>query len=85
MISLNCMKLTPIRVECYAGAKADETPRRFRLEERTLEITEVLDRCGAVVMRRYKIPERLQLDQHFAWAIMLLYGDSTSNSKRAGA
>lgn len=38
------MKLTPIQVECYAGAKADETPRRFRLEERVVEIGEVLDR-----------------------------------------
>ena len=38
------MKLVPIRVECYAGAKADETPRRFTLEERTVEVGEVLDR-----------------------------------------
>ncbi|SPE60207.1 conserved hypothetical protein [Verrucomicrobia bacterium] len=37
------MKLTPIKVECYAGAKGDETPRRFTLEERTLEVAEVLD------------------------------------------
>ncbi len=38
------MKLTAIEVECYAGAKADETPRRFTLEGRTVEIDEVLDR-----------------------------------------
>jgi len=38
------MKLVPIRVECYAGAKADETPRRFTMEERTVEVGEVLDR-----------------------------------------
>jgi len=38
------MKLTPIQVECYAGAKADETPRRFIQEARTLEVAEVLDR-----------------------------------------
>jgi len=38
------MKLVPIQVECYAGAKADETPRRFTLEERTVEVGEVLDR-----------------------------------------
>ena len=38
------MKLTPIRVECYAGAKADETPRRFSWEGQTLEVGEVLDR-----------------------------------------
>jgi hypothetical protein len=38
------MQLIPIKVECYAGAKADETPRRFLWEERWLEIEEVLDR-----------------------------------------
>ncbi len=37
------MRLTQIKVECYAGAKADETPRRFDLEGRTIEVDEVLD------------------------------------------
>jgi hypothetical protein len=38
------MTLIPIKVECYAGAKADETLRRFLWEERLIEIGEVLDR-----------------------------------------
>jgi hypothetical protein len=38
------MKLSPIPVECYAGAKADETPRRFIWQGRTLEVGGVLDR-----------------------------------------
>jgi hypothetical protein len=38
------MRLTPIEVECYAGAKADETPRRFSFESRRIEVGEVLDR-----------------------------------------
>ncbi len=38
------MHLTVIQVECYAGAKADETPRRFTLEGRAVEVKEVLDR-----------------------------------------
>jgi hypothetical protein len=38
------MNLTPIRVECYAGAKVDETPPRFSWEGQTLEVGEVLDR-----------------------------------------
>ena len=38
------MKLIPIQVECYAGAKADETPWRFLWSERTIEVVEVLDR-----------------------------------------
>jgi hypothetical protein len=45
------MKLTPIQVECYAGAKADETPRRFSLEKHHLEITEVLDHWYQVESR----------------------------------
>ena len=42
------MKLIPIQVECYAGDKADETPRRFLWSERTIEVVEVLDRCCQV-------------------------------------
>ena len=42
------MILIPIQVECYAGAKADETPRRFRWEERLIEIAEVVDRWHQV-------------------------------------
>jgi hypothetical protein len=38
------MRLMPIRVECYAGSKADETPRRFWREGRLVEIAEVADR-----------------------------------------
>ena len=38
------MKLTPIKVECYAGIKADETPRRFSWEGQAVEVGEVLDR-----------------------------------------
>ncbi len=38
------MRLIPIRVESYAGAKADETPRRFIWEGQPVEVAEVLDR-----------------------------------------
>lgn len=38
------MRLIPITVECYAGFKADETPRRFIWEGLTLDVKEVLDR-----------------------------------------
>ncbi len=38
------MKLVSIQVECYAGYKADETPRRFLWEGQWLEVAEVLDR-----------------------------------------
>jgi len=33
-----------IRVECYAGYKADERPMRLHLGERILEVAEIEDR-----------------------------------------
>src|SRR4051812_46081030 len=38
------MQLISVQVECYAGAKADETPRRCIVEGYTVEVAEVLDR-----------------------------------------
>jgi hypothetical protein len=38
------LKLVAIQVECYAGAKADEKPRRFAVEGEDVQIAEVLDR-----------------------------------------
>jgi hypothetical protein len=51
------MKLTPIQVECYAGHKADETPRRFRLDEQWVEVEEVLDRWYQVESKLFSSPE----------------------------
>ncbi len=45
------MKLILITVECYAGAKADETPRRFVWEQKRVEVSEVLDRWYQVESR----------------------------------
>ena len=45
------MKLIPIPVEYYAGAKADKTPRRFIWQGHTLEVGEVLDRWYQVESR----------------------------------
>ncbi len=38
------MRLVAVQVECYAGSKADETPRRFRGDDRNVEIVEIVDR-----------------------------------------
>lgn len=38
------MNLTPITVECYAGYKADESPRFFYWNDQKYEISEILDR-----------------------------------------
>ena len=46
--------MTDIRVECYAGYKADERPLRFVLRGRSFEISDVEDRWyspGAVYFR----------------------------------
>jgi hypothetical protein len=34
----------PLRVECYAGYRADERPEAFWLRERRIAIREILDR-----------------------------------------
>jgi uncharacterized protein (UPF0128 family) len=46
--------MTEVRVECHAGYRADETPRRFQLGGRKFEISEVLSRWkepGALFFR----------------------------------
>ncbi len=44
-----------IRVECYAGHKAEETPRRFYIGEREIEVEEVIDRWLAPDHRYFKV------------------------------
>jgi hypothetical protein len=47
-LSGSVMRLIPIQVECYAGARADESPRRFSCEEQLIEVEEILDRWHQV-------------------------------------
>jgi hypothetical protein len=44
-----------IRVECYAGYRGEETPRRFFLHDRRIEVAEVLDRWLAPDHRYFKV------------------------------
>jgi len=44
-----------IQVECYAGHRAEQTPRRFRLDERVIEVTEILDSWLAPDHRYFKV------------------------------
>lgn len=44
-----------IRVECYAGYRGEETPRRFSFGSRTVEVAEVLDRWLAPSHRYFKV------------------------------
>jgi hypothetical protein len=44
-----------VRVECYAGHRGEETPRRFFIGEREIAVTEVIDRWLAPDHRYFKV------------------------------
>jgi len=44
-----------IRVDCYSGYRGEETPRRFWLEHRRIEIREVVDRWLDPGHRYFKV------------------------------
>jgi hypothetical protein len=44
-----------IRVECYAGFRGEETPRRFYLGERKIEVVAMLDRWLGPDHRYFKV------------------------------
>jgi hypothetical protein len=44
-----------LRVECYAGHRGEETPRRFTFDGRTIEVIEVLDAWLAPDQRYFKV------------------------------
>lgn len=51
---MNEIPLT-IRVECYAGYRGEETPRRFFMGDKSVEIEEVIDRWLAPDYRYFKV------------------------------
>ncbi|MDH3253472.1 MAG: hypothetical protein OEM62_00635 [Acidobacteriota bacterium] len=44
-----------VRVECYAGYRGEETPRRFYYSERRVEVLKVVDRWLAPDHRYFKL------------------------------
>jgi hypothetical protein len=46
---------TPISVECYAGSRGEETPRRFGTPGAQIEVAEVLDRWLDPDHRYFKV------------------------------
>ena len=44
-----------IRVECYSGYRAEETPRRFFIGDRPLEVVDVIDRWLSPDHRYFKL------------------------------
>ena len=49
------MELFQVAVECYAGYRGEQTPRRFRLHERTFDIDAVVDQWLAPDHRYFKV------------------------------
>ena len=47
----------PVYVECYAGYRGEETPRRFRLGDRQIEIADVVDSWLAPDHRYFKVKD----------------------------
>lgn len=46
-----------VDVECHAGYRGEETPRRFRLGERLVEIAEIVDSWLAPEHRYFKVED----------------------------
>ncbi len=44
-----------IRVSCYAGYRGEETPRRFFLNDRQIEVLKIIDRWFTPEHRYFKI------------------------------
>jgi hypothetical protein len=54
-----------IHVDCYAGYKGEQQPRRFRLRSRTIEINTILDQWLAPDHRYFKV----QGDDHAVYIL----------------
>jgi hypothetical protein len=44
VISAHDLSVMELKVECYAGYKGEETPRRFYLAHHCVEVVDVIDR-----------------------------------------
>ena len=48
-------KTTEIKVECYAGSRAEESPRSFSMGRRKIEVREIIDRWLDPVHSYFKL------------------------------
>ena len=81
-----------VDVECYAGYRGEETPRRFRLGERDIAIAEVVDRWLAPDHRYFKVQDTqgalyiLRNDVACdRWELTLFHRSANGGSKSSGA
>lgn len=77
-----------MKVECYAGYRGEETPRRFYLGRRRIEVTDVLDRWLDPEHRYFKLrgdDNGIYLLRHSVHADsweMTLFNSGSGNSPR---
>lgn len=78
-----------VEVECYAGHRGEETPRRFRIGERWVAVAEVIDRWLAPDHRYFKLrgdDEALYILRHDpyreegGWELTLYQGSAVGNA-----
>ena len=69
----------PLRVECYAGYRADERPQAFWLRERRIAVREILDRWVGEDHAYFKVTgeDRVRYilrrdDHHDGWELILM-------------
>ncbi len=77
-----------IKVECYAGYRGDETPRRILFDKRTIAVVEVIDRWLGSDHRYFKVlgsaaaayTLRQNIPTH-AWEMTMYQGPDASDHR----
>ena len=79
-------EILPVRVECYAGYRADERPRRFYLGKHCYEVSEVIDQWYGPDYRYFKLrteDDGIYILRHSekddCWELTLYDSDSDSD------
>ena len=44
-----------VKMECYSGYRGEESPRRFTIGDRTVEVVEIIDRWLSPEYRYFKV------------------------------
>jgi hypothetical protein len=84
----NQEETTAVRVECYAGHRAEESPRRFFIGKREIKVVEIIDRWLDPAHSHFKVRGDdggiyiLRYDQDTdAWEI-ILFNSGTRDETR---
>ena len=79
-----------IRVDCYAGHRGEETPRRIHLDGRCVEVADILDRWLAPDHRYFKVlasDDAIYIVRHNvsadAWDLTMYQSASAQNTERS--